>query len=524
MPRADPTRSEYCASRHLLRNLDAAAELRRNPLVRNCFSPGTGRRGADSASALQRVRGLVHQSLTRCRERPQAACTRTGLGRMHAALLRCEIDRQPLAIVAAEMGLSDRQVRRERRAAHEAFLHAFRDGAADAAAATVHDTATLRLLQAAELHELGQSALATAACEALAAAPQRCERRIEALCLAAEIDLDAARYAEAALRVAEANALLARREDGLGEPARTLAAERIELTGWSLRRLTGVTGGLAAPPPRAAEPHHARDGDDEARRAVRTRALAEYALQRWEAGDGVRGAEAVRAAYALVGSLDRGRTKVRLLVMLADARLARLRGDPAAYARYFAVEQIAAARGYVRPLLLARAERIGNELEEAGGAARVLERILAPFDTAMRQTMPPEVAFAAYVAAIAERDPDAALDAIDTAERLVPPRGALGLFARARRVQLMLGARRYEDARAVAQSLRNDAEEIGNGRVRGDAARLLAAVAIAQHRRPDAERYAREALALLEQYGSASELAAIREITARLGIDRARAV
>ncbi len=83
-------------------------------------------------------------------------------------------------------GLSDRQVRRERRAAHDAFLSAFDDVAFDAPPrAVVHDTATLRLAEASELHEVGQSALATTACEAIAAAAPDPQRRIEALCLAA---------------------------------------------------------------------------------------------------------------------------------------------------------------------------------------------------------------------------------------------------------------------------------------------------------------------------------------------------
>ena len=173
MPRADPTRSAYCASRHLLRNLDDAAELRRNPLVRACFAPAAARRDAgENGRALETVRGLVQASLVRCRERSGAGRARGDVGRMHAALLRCEIDKQPLAVVAAELGLSDRQVRRERRAAHDAFLSAF-DGVACGAPprAVVHDTATLRLAEASELHEVGQSALATTVCEAVAVRP-----------------------------------------------------------------------------------------------------------------------------------------------------------------------------------------------------------------------------------------------------------------------------------------------------------------------------------------------------------------
>ncbi|HEY0396334.1 MAG TPA: hypothetical protein VGD01_17795 [Candidatus Elarobacter sp.] len=516
MPRADPTRSAYCASRHLLRNLDDAAELRRNPMVRACFSAAPGAREGDGG--LDRVRGLVHESLARCRERPQAGCAPAGLGRMHAALLRCEIDKQPLAVVAAEMGLSDRQVRRERRAAHEVFQRAFRCSAGSGA--VVRDTAALRLMQAGELHELGQSTLATTACEALAAPTQRPERRIEALCLAAEIDLDATRFAAASVRIAEANALLGRRAHELGERGRAVAEQRIDLVSWSLRRATGVAAGVATPPPLAAAQPCAQDADD-AERALRVRALAAYALQRWEVGDVPRGADAVRAAQALLPSLDRARTKERLALMLAEARIVSLSGDDEEYALYLALEEIAARRGYLRPLLLARAERIGTELELLGGGSRVLDRILSPFEASARHAMPAELAAAACVAAQVERDPNEALADVDIAERLLPPRGALGMLARAMHVEHAIAARRYEHARLLAQSLRNDAEEIGNGRIRGSAARYLAVVALAQHRRVDAERHAREALAQLEQYGTVASLAHAHEIAERLGIERA---
>ena len=164
MPRADPTRSDYCASRHLLRNLDDAAELRRNPLVRPYFSSDDDephRRAAGAAlRALDAIRDDVRRALARCSEFARGG-THVALGRMHAALLRCDIDDAPLPTVAAELGLSERQLRRERRAAHAAFAGAFRSvrGAARAPA-TACDVVTVRLAEAVELHELGQGAVA----------------------------------------------------------------------------------------------------------------------------------------------------------------------------------------------------------------------------------------------------------------------------------------------------------------------------------------------------------------------------
>ena len=115
MPRADPTRSDYCASRHLLRNLENAAELRRNPLVREYFAGGAGgasqrRDAAADRGALEQIRSDVRTSLARCSDHV-GRCTHVALGRIHGALLRCDVDHQPLTAVAAELGLSERQLR-----------------------------------------------------------------------------------------------------------------------------------------------------------------------------------------------------------------------------------------------------------------------------------------------------------------------------------------------------------------------------------------------------------------------------
>lgn len=519
MPRADPTRSPYCATRHLLRNLDDAAELRRNPLVRSCFAPANeGRDGGEHRTALARVRGLVHASLARCRDRSSVRA-RTRIGRMHAALLRCDIDKQPLSVVAAELGLSDRQVRRERRAAHDAFLRAFHHTATDPAAATVCDTAALRIAQTAELHELGQSALAIAACEDIAASAELPERRIEALCLAAEIDLDGARYVDAKGRLAEAESILALRAQQLDDGARIVAAERIDLGTWSLRRATGAGSALSALPPLALAHPNPLGEANESRRALIVRALAAYTAQRWEVGDAQRGAESVRLARQLLPSLDRARIKDRLAVMYAEARILGLRRLFDGYGRLLAIEELAAARGYVRTLLIARADRISTELVTGPGGENVLERIVGSLDTAGRRSMPGALAFAACAAAECERDAATARAALDMVGRLLPPRSALVLLARSTRITIVRREHRYDEARLMAHALRNDAESAGNERVRGSAERHLAEIAVAQRRWGDARRHAYAALSLLERYGTPLGLAETRRIARHLAID-----
>jgi len=521
MPRADPTRSPYCASRHLLRNLDNAAELRRNPLVRACFAPDAARRDAGAnRRALETVRGLVHASLVRFRDRPGNAAARGSLGRMHAALLRCEIDKQPLSVVSAELGLSDRQVRRERRAAHDAFLSAFDDVAFDAPPrAVVHDTATLRLAEASELHEVGQSALATTACEAIAAAAPDPQRRIEALCLAAEIDLDAARFGAAAARIDEAHAIAGLRADELTDAARIVTAERIDLVAWSMRRATGVSNSLGTAPPLAVVQANAGGERDEARRALLVRAFAAYAGQRYDVGDGIRMSESIRRAHELVPSLDPSRAKERLAVMFAEGLFHGLRALGADRDDFLAVEHIAKRRGYPRTWIAARAERIGTDLTFTNGCDRFLDAIVGPLEPNNRRTMPGVLANVALIASQCERDVERRISASLLAESLAPPRSATALFARALRARQLFAQNRYDEAWHLARTLHNDAELLGNGRVRGAAAADLAAIAFARRQRGEATRYIREALPLVDRYGTQKSIARAHALARKLRVD-----
>ncbi|MBV8299709.1 MAG: hypothetical protein JO083_09235 [Candidatus Eremiobacteraeota bacterium] len=523
MPRADPARSPYCASRHLLRNLDDACALRRNPLAQPYFAAAGALRRGDFAAdrqALESLRGAVQLALARCREQA-AERGHVGVGRICAALLRCELDNAAPAVVAAELGLSERQLRRERRAAHDAFLHAFeRVAATPRAPASAVDLAALRLAHAVELHECGQSALALAACEAMAAAAPLPERRIEALCLAAEAELDAARFEACAQRLAEADAILALRRRELAAGVVSTAREQIDFVAWSLRRHTGAAGGFAMEPPLVVARAGAALDPDEARRALLVRALAAYAMQRWETGDVEHGRDAIRRAQAVLGSLDPSRAKERFALMHADVMLAVLRLPPLnGRAGLLAVEQLAARSGHARRLLPVRAERIGSEVPVLRRPDGICELLLGMFGAAERRTMSLSFATAARLVAQYEADPLRGTDAALLAERFAAPRSAEAMLARCRRAVFALHLGRYDEARALACAIRTGAQELGNGRLHGAAARHLARIALGQHRVREAQRHVREALPLLERYGSYESLREANEIARRLGVN-----
>jgi len=492
MPRANPSRSDYCASRHLLRSLNDPAELRRNPLVRPYFTAP-----ADTPAVVQRIHGLVHVALLRCRERKGVRAHAT-LARMHAALLRCDIDKQPLSVVGAELGLSARQIRRERRAAHDAFIAVFRAEAAEWSPAAVRDTARFRLARASELHELGQSPLALAACDAIAAhAP--IPDRIDALCLASEIERDGGRADAAAACVDRAAALLQRYGDDMTPAMRTLGEERADFAAWRLRRDDGMGCALTLEPPAVVRRSDACDPSDQPRLALAIRALAAYADQRWEVGDALRAVAAIDRAWLALRLLRHRHAKETLAVMMADARAAGLvaRDDLPGFA---AVERLAQSRGYVRTLALARAERIGTMVTRGCEHDDVFGFAIDGLDLTERSA-PWTVGAVAFCAMQSDRRLRRRLQLADMMLRVLPARSGLRLLARVHRARVAFDAGRYEVARTLAHHVSSDAQLCGNARVRGGAEHCLAAVAIMQHRRREAVRHLDVALPVLQRYG-----------------------
>lgn len=109
MPRTDPSRSSESATRHLFRHFFDERELLRNPFI-----------GEELRSGRVTLRTL-HARLANAavaieREDRAAGNSRRGR-RLAACLLECTLKRRPLPEVAASLGLSQRQLFRERQLA-----------------------------------------------------------------------------------------------------------------------------------------------------------------------------------------------------------------------------------------------------------------------------------------------------------------------------------------------------------------------------------------------------------------------
>ena len=524
MPRADPTRSAYCASRHLLRNLDNVAELKRNPLVCEYF-PGAGngarRRDATSDSlVVARICDDVRSALASCSDFARDR-NHVSLGRLHAVLLRCEIEDGPVAAVAAELGLSERQLRRERRSAHDAFVRAFSARHRDPRVrVTACNAATLRLAEAVNLHELGQSVLAQTTFASIAADASSAPLQVEALCLAAEAALDALRYGAVAANLEDARTILHRGMQDFDDDAARAADEHVDFVAWLLRWHTAVSAGLATQPPIVLAPALDDCAGAESRRAVFVRAAAAYATQRWEVGDGERGRRALARAWCVMPTLHATRMKERLALMMADAQLYGL-GAPrgADRHRFRNVERLAASYGYVHAEWTARAERIaGAAVAGPDGAGRILDRVMRPFGVVERRTMAHAYACAANVVTQCESNARDVIAGAKLAESLLPARSTGAMMARHRRATVAIAARCHDDAGALLVSVYDDAELSGNNRVRAAAARSLAVVALARRHRSEARSYICQALELTERFGSADALARTYVIARRLDI------
>src|SRR5579863_4258111 len=191
MARSDPARSDYCATRHLLRNLADPRQLRRNPLARGAFDARA------DAAALSAIGARVDAAL------------RTQGPRHAAILLRVDVERHDPRRVATDLALSTRQFHRERRAAHDRFLAAYRGERFNGAVISVDDGFGLRVVErAASLADSGESASGAAMLDDVVRSGADAALRCDALTRLAQIDAWAHRLDRARVNAIGAQALL----------------------------------------------------------------------------------------------------------------------------------------------------------------------------------------------------------------------------------------------------------------------------------------------------------------------------
>ena len=111
--------ARFDALAHLLRHLHDGAALRANPIAARYFSPAAGSATAEDveAEALARVRAAISAAVEHVFIAGPDEQANVHSRRQRTIIERCDLRREPHALVAADLGLSRREFYRERKRA-----------------------------------------------------------------------------------------------------------------------------------------------------------------------------------------------------------------------------------------------------------------------------------------------------------------------------------------------------------------------------------------------------------------------
>ncbi len=502
MPRSDPTRSDYCAGRHLLRNVGSVRQLRRNPLARRWFEAVS-----DDATALAAVSQAVWRALAQMDA--EAAERRWRTVRHSVILLRMDIGSETAASVGADLGLSERQLRRERSAAHRRFFVTFLSVDPATTLRVRARTADLQIERAARLADSGEATSALAILDDVALRASDSAARCRALVRAADVDMELHRLERAKTRLAAAQRLIL--EDVVPSDARSPLVR--EHRAASLQRRWYETGPAAV----AATLEGSHDpGDVGDPRLGMLRVCA--ALR---GGDGKGARRLLGAARdAVERHADVG---LGIDVLILEAELADfLDGDAALSERTFArVIETAGANGYGgRRLWATHLLAYTRWLHEPNSANRAAYRALVDrIDGGLPEQHRLMLYFSAADIEAAIGSPRRALDAARSALRL-----ATNPYEAASAQALCAAALLRSGATAAAGRLAAETAGIGRAigyrRVVSTAQRIAAEAALAHGDRRAARRAIDEAIACADGRTSLYVLARTYAVAARVTRDR----
>ncbi len=240
-------RSDYCAGRHLLRHLSDARALRRNPLARRWIGPDH-----TDANLLASVGGAVRRALAAMDG--EAGERRWRTARHTVILLRMDVGAEAADAVAGDLGLSERQLRRERSTAHARFLTALRR-LEPSGAQVCERTADLQIDHASRLADSGEATSALAILDDVARRAGESTARCRALVRAANVEMDLHRLDCAKTHLSDARRLIL---DGVvpvdAQPRLTTEHRAAALQGRWYETGPAIVGASLEPADDAADP------------------------------------------------------------------------------------------------------------------------------------------------------------------------------------------------------------------------------------------------------------------------------
>lgn len=228
MPRSNPEASFETAVRHLFRHLDAPHELRRNPLVRRFAEQldATASPRERNRAFLSQVRHLIATAAERCFREDPPADDSLHAQRQRAIVTDCFLGGKSYQQLASELGISKRQLDRERAAVARRVAMHIQANQSNNESGSPHVLDELRFrLDLADMQaEVGSYDAARREYDRVIDSAADPESRIEALCKRAEVDIEVGEPAQASVTIAKARAILGNYTNPIEPP--TLIAAR----------------------------------------------------------------------------------------------------------------------------------------------------------------------------------------------------------------------------------------------------------------------------------------------------------
>ena len=189
--------------RAFFRRLGEPQQLAKDTIARACLENVADRGGVELAGEqlARRIRTIVLDLANRYRLWDVERVGRERAERRYAAIVRGDLEREPAKQIAADLGISMRQLRRERSYARSRIVSAIVERPVCAVAEALPDAVSLELDLARRLADSGRAAAAIQILQSLADAPISSDRQIEILTTMFEIFVDCDLHDRAAMTI-----------------------------------------------------------------------------------------------------------------------------------------------------------------------------------------------------------------------------------------------------------------------------------------------------------------------------------
>lgn len=504
----------------LFRYLGNPEKLKTNPLAARFFFGGESvienQVDADAKGALE-VRNAIVMIAKRLRGIDLQQGRERQAERHFQAIFRCDVGREPQKVVAFDLGISIRHLRRERVAAQKRIAEIlWLEG--EKSASVSLDLALLELALSRQLWEAGDSNAASGLLTAIASTASSLRYRIRAIVDLADVLIQQGQVDATRRIVGEAASAIASSPTGAVE--REICVSWIELAQSRIEFATGNHRAAQALENAAILTMTANGARrDIVECEMFARGLVARARRRniWGEFEASRqDLDQVRELYSGPIAFSAALT-VEYLTTIGDVALSVTGYDPTGYAALKRALVLAQEHGLGRRAVIAgRTLADMQYLLGERAAAEDLNHACVEAAVALGMSdMIMEVALDAAELALVRRDWQRARPYVELAKQHVATTGTSPIRLRVADADCLLLSGRADLALRQAQSANASAAAIGNERLRGTALRTLAEAQFAL-KKCIVEETVREMLSILERHGSKGSLALGLALAARI--------